>query len=88
MSGPGTVALALLVVAAALCLLRLVRARSIADRVVALDTMLVVTAAGIAVWSADTGRTELLDVMVVVALLGFTGTVTVARFIEARGAQP
>ncbi len=42
---------------------------------------------GIAVWSSDTGRTELLDVMVVVALLGFTGTVTVARFIEQRGAR-
>lgn len=78
--------LGLLAIAAALCMLRLVRGRSLPDRVVALDTILVVMASGIAVFSAGRGHGFFLDVLVVVALLGFTGTALVARFIERRGA--
>lgn len=82
-----TIVLALLAVAAGLCVLRLWRGRSFADRIVALDTLLVVVVCGIAVGAVRTGRHEFLDVMVVAALLGFTGTSLVARFIERRGAR-
>lgn len=81
-----TVALAALSVAALLCVLRLIRPGSLADRIVALDLLLVVVVSGIAILAARTGRGSYLDVLVVAALLGFVGTVTVGRFIERRGA--
>ena len=85
MSG-ADVALGLLCVAAALCVARLLRGGSIADRIVALDLLLVVVVSAIAVNSARTRDGTYLDVLVVAALLGFIGTITVARFIERRGA--
>ncbi len=69
-----------------LCLLRLVRGPSLADRIVALDALLILIVSGIAVDAARTGEGTYLDVLVVAALLGFVGTVNVARFIERRGA--
>lgn len=80
------IALTLLAGAATLCVVRLVRPGSLADRIVALDALLVVIVSGIAVHTARTGDGTYLDVLVVAALLGFVGTVTVARFIERRGA--
>lgn len=77
-----------LAVAALLCLLRLVRGSSVADRIVALDLLLVITVSGIAVTAIATGSGAFLDVLVVAALLGFVGTVTVARYMERRGAGP
>ena len=70
-----------------LCILRMLRGRSFPDRAVALDTFLVVVVCGIAVDAARTGDGTYLDVLVVAALLGFTGTALVARFIERRGAR-
>ena len=81
-----TIALAGLAVSAVLCMARLVRPGCLADRIVALDSVLVVLVSGIAVQAARTGDGTYLDVLVVTALLGFLGTVTVARFIERRGA--
>lgn len=80
------ISLGLLLVAAALCIIRLVRGGSLADRIVALDTLLVVVVLGLAVLAARTGEDTYLDAMVVAALLGFTGTSLVAKFIERRGA--
>jgi multicomponent Na+:H+ antiporter subunit F len=79
-------ALTMLMVAAALCVIRLVRGGSLPDRIVALDTLLVVVVLGLAVLAARTGEDTYLDAMVVAALLGFTGTSLVAKFIERRGA--
>ncbi len=81
-----TVALAAIALSAFLCMVRLVRGPSLADRIVALDALLVVIVSGIAVDAARTGDGTYLDVLVVAALLGFVGTVNVARFIERRGA--
>lgn len=80
------IALGLLLAAAALCIVRLVRGGSLSDRIVALDTLLVVVVLGLAVLAARTGEDTYLDAMVVAALLGFTGTSLVAKFIERRGA--
>ena len=74
-----------LTVAALLVLLRLVRGPSVPDRIVALDTLLQVVVAGVAVAAAVTRRGDFLAVLVAVSLLGFLGTVTVARFVERRG---
>lgn len=81
------VLMVILVVAGMLCLARLLRGHSFADRIVALDTLLVVVVSGLGVQAARTGSVLFLDVAVVAALLGFTGTALVARFIERRGAR-
>lgn len=75
-----------LVVSGLLCFARLVRGTSLADRIVALDALLLVVVSGIAVNAARTGEGTYLDALVVAALLGFVSTLTVARFIERRGA--
>lgn len=81
------VSLTLLAVAGGLCLLRLIRRQgSLADRVVALDALLVVTVSAVAVQSLRNGSGAFLDLVLVTALVGFTGTVTVARYVERRGA--
>lgn len=82
-----TITFVLLAIAAVLCLARLLRGPSFSDRAVALDTLLVVAVCGIATEAARTGSAIFLDVLVVAALLGFTGTALVARFIERRGAR-
>lgn len=82
-----SVLFALLVAAGVLCVARLWRGRSLADRIVALDTLLVVVVCGIAVDAVRRESGVFLDVAVVAALLGFTGTSLVARFIERRGAR-
>ena len=74
-----------LAVAALLVLLRLLLGPSVPDRIVALDTLLQVVVAGIAVGAAASGRSAFLAVLVAVSLLGFLGSVTVARFVERRG---
>ena len=70
-----------------LCVVRLLRGESFPDRVVALDMLLVVVVCGVAVDAARTGDGTFLDVLVVAALLSFTGTALVARFVERRGAR-
>ncbi len=85
MSVVTTIVLGALLVAAALCIARVARPGSVADRVVALDTLVNVTAGGIAVYAARTGSGAFVIAAVVTALLAFVGTVTVARFVERRG---
>lgn len=70
-------------IAGALCLTRLIRGPSLANRIIALDTLLIVLVTGIAVAAARSRDSDFLDVMVVTALLGFVGTITVARAIES-----
>lgn len=79
------IAFALLAAAAVLIVVRLLRGPTTAERIVALDALLVVVVCGVAVGAARTGDPVFLDVLVVAALLAFAGTVTVARFIERRG---
>lgn len=80
-----TVALVLLAVAAVVLVVRILVGPSVADRVVAIDALLVVVISGLAVNAAATGRSAFIDVAVVVGLLGFVGTGVAARFIERRG---
>lgn len=80
-----TVCLALLAAAAVLGVLKLIRANSFADRVVSTDLLLGILTTGIGVGTVATGDGVLLNLIVVTALLGFVGTVTVARFMEHRG---
>lgn len=80
-----TLSLAIVSIAALALLVRVVTAPSLADRIVALDTLLLTIVAGIAVHAARSGTTVYLNVLVVTALLAFVGTALVARFISRQG---
>lgn len=79
------VATVLLVAGAAGFLARAIAGPSLADRVVALDGLVVSLVAGILLRALDQDDARFLDVAVVVALVGFLGTIAAARFIERRG---
>lgn len=64
---------------------RLVRGPTLADRVIAIDGMLMVGLGLIVVQAEDTGRGAFLQVAVLLTLVGFIGTAVVARFIEGQG---
>jgi multicomponent Na+:H+ antiporter subunit F len=80
-----TVALVLLATSGLLTTARLALGPTFADRVVALDTLLLVVVSGVAVDAARTGRTEFLGVLVLASIIAFVATAFAARFIEARG---
>lgn len=82
-----TVCFVLLGMAGLLCAGRVVAGPTLADRAVALDSLLVVGVIAVGVETARTGSGVYLDVLLVVALVAFVGTTAVARFIERRGAR-
>jgi multisubunit Na+/H+ antiporter MnhF subunit len=78
-------ALIVLVIAAALFAGRLVVGPTLADRVVALNGMLIVGMVLLAELAVQTGRGSFLPVLVLLSVVGFLGTAMVARFLEGRG---
>ena len=78
-------ALALLALAGACFFARLVKGPTLADRVIALDGLVITLVSGLALNTARTGSPLFLDAVVVIALVGFVGTSAAARFIEERG---
>jgi multicomponent Na+:H+ antiporter subunit F len=81
------IAFVILTIAGLLAAVRVVSTPSLADRVIALDLLVVVALIAIAADAARRDSGVFLDVLVVVALVGFLATVAVARFIERRGAR-
>lgn len=81
-----TIALTMLAVAGLAITVRVIIGPSVADRIVALDGLLVIVVSILVVDAARTGRTAFIDIAVVMGLLGFIGTGVAARFIERRGA--
>ena len=71
----------LLTVAGGLTLIRIVRGPSTLDRIVATDVLLAITVIAIAAEAAYSKDGTALPVLVVLSLLGFTGSVVVARFV-------
>ena len=57
---------------------------TLGDRAVAFDMLGAVVSCGVLVAVADDGDGLLLDLAIVLGLLGFLTSVTVARFIESR----
>lgn len=70
--------------AALVAAIRLVRGPSLADRMLALDLVLVLVGSMAAVEAARQGTEYLVPVLVVLTLVAFIGTVIVARYIERR----
>lgn len=73
----------MLAIGAACALFRAERGPSMLDRVVAVDVVVAIVLGAIALVSAWTQRFDLVPVLVVLALVGFIGSVTVARFAAA-----
>ncbi|MFA1539187.1 monovalent cation/H+ antiporter complex subunit F [Actinomadura monticuli] len=77
-------ALALLGAAFLMTGARLVRGPSTFDRIMALDVLAVLLVSGIAVHTAVVDETANATVLVVIALMGFVGSVSAARLAAAR----
>lgn len=71
---------ALLVPAALITLFRVERGPSMLDRIVALDVLVSALIGSLALVSLWFGRTDLVLLLTVLALVGFVGSVTLARF--------
>ncbi|MCD0444460.1 monovalent cation/H+ antiporter complex subunit F [Glycomyces sp. A-F 0318] len=71
----------LLIAACAMTLVRVVRGPTTLDRIVATDVLLAITATAIIAEAAFSRDPTALPVLVVVSLLGITGSVGVARFV-------
>ncbi|MFH8757567.1 monovalent cation/H+ antiporter complex subunit F [Streptomyces atroolivaceus] len=91
MSGPETVdrvlisaAVVFVVLSGALLLFRISRGPSMLDRAIALDVFAAVIIAGLGAKSAFARDSFYFPIMLVLAFLGFTGSVGIARFIAVR----
>jgi multicomponent Na+:H+ antiporter subunit F len=81
------IVLGLLALAMLLALLRLGLGPTLQDRAVALDLIAVLTVGMIVTASAGTGQRALLDAAIVIALVGFLGTVAYAWYVEREAHQ-
>ena len=70
----------MLVTAGILALIRAERGPSMLNRTIALDVFATVLIGGIALEAAFSKRTDTLPILVVLSLVGFVGSVTIARF--------
>jgi multicomponent Na+:H+ antiporter subunit F len=80
-----TVASVVLALSGLCFLIRVIAGPSLADRIVALDGLVVTIVAAIVLNSIRRDTDWYLDVALVVAFIGFVGTTAGARFIEQRG---
>lgn len=65
-----------------LCVLRLLRGPELPDRVLALDTMYVTLVALVVLLGLRSGSNLLFEAALLIALLGFAGTVALARYLS------
>ena len=74
----------LLALAALGAVVRMIKGPALLDRVLAADVLLVVLASGLIVNMAVSRNTNNLALVVAITLIGFVGSVTVARFVQDR----
>jgi multicomponent Na+:H+ antiporter subunit F len=79
------VVLLLLGLAMLLSFVRLCVGPTLQDRIVALDLIAVLTVGMIVTNTAGTGQRALLDAAILIALVGFLGTVAYAWYVEKEG---
>jgi multicomponent Na+:H+ antiporter subunit F len=68
-----------------LCLIRLMRGPTPADRAVAIDTLGILIVGFCALLSIPTGRDWYLDIAIAWALQSFIGALALAKYLEGRG---
>jgi multicomponent Na+:H+ antiporter subunit F len=78
------VAVALVCMAAMLAAWRAVRGRNLADRAVAFEAITPALTCGMLLAAVITGEDRFIDLALVLGLLAFLTTVTVARYMEGR----
>jgi multicomponent Na+:H+ antiporter subunit F len=76
------IVMVMLSLALVLAFVRLARGPSLPDRVVALELIATIMVGFIAAWDVQTGDSVFLDVAMVIALVGFLGSVAYARYIQ------
>lgn len=74
--------MAILSLSMALTAWRLLRGPSIPDRALAFDVIMVHVVGLIALYAVYVDEDLLIDAVIIVAVLGFLGTVAIARYIE------
>lgn len=74
----------LLTLAAFGAVVRMIKGPALLDRVLAADVLLVVLASALIVEMAARRTTDHLALVVAITLIGFVGSVTVARFVQDR----
>ncbi|WP_166974837.1 monovalent cation/H+ antiporter complex subunit F [Brevibacterium atlanticum] len=72
----------LLATSVVLALFRIVRGPSILDRMIGTDVVLASIMCGLGGYMALSDRTDLLPVLIVLAMLGFVGSVSVSRYVS------
>lgn len=75
------IAMGMLSLALLLNLFRLVRGPSLPDRIIALDTMYVNTIALIILFGIYKGSNLMFEAAMLIAIMGFVGTVAVAKYM-------
>ena len=66
-----------------LCI-RLAKGPSVVDRAVAGDSIDILTSGALLVFAVFSGRSIYLDIALVLSILGFIGTVLIARYLEGK----
>ncbi|WP_342305366.1 cation:proton antiporter [Methanolobus sp. ZRKC5] len=64
------------------CIYRVIKGPTIPDRVVALDAMTTVIVVMLGIYSFVKGSAFFMDVALVLAIISFVGTVTVAKYLD------
>jgi multicomponent Na+:H+ antiporter subunit F len=77
-------ALYVLIGAIALCLYRVMKGPTVADRVVAIEIMGVIVVGICVVLSISTGKAYLIDIGIAWIILSFIGTLTMAKYLGRR----
>lgn len=76
----GAICSAILGITGLLCLVRIVRGPTMLDRTVATDVFVALCVAGVGVQAAVNQSTTTVPVLLALALVGFLGSVSIARF--------
>ena len=81
------IVLGILGVAQLLAFVRLCLGPTLPDRIVAMDLIAVLTVAMIVAGAAGTGQRAFLDVAIMIALVGFLGTIAYAWYVQKEEEQ-
>jgi multicomponent Na+:H+ antiporter subunit F len=64
------------------CIYRIIKGPTIPDRVIALDAMTTVIVVMLGIYSFDRGSVFFMDVALVLSIIAFVGTVTIAKYLD------
>ena len=76
--------LPVLALSAILVFYRFIKGPDMVDRVIALDLLIIIGIGVIAVYSIVTGQSTFLDIAMILAMIGFLGTVAFSYYLEKR----